>query len=123
MGQLTPIKLEDGTEIYIETTDQVNGTIGVNIPSNARGDNTPRSLLSNEAQKQVAQSYEMMENTIRSYTSSILKAVKDVASAEVNEVTLKFGVNVSGVTGVPYIASGSAGCNVEITVKCVFPHQ
>jgi hypothetical protein len=35
-------------------------------------------------------------------------------------VTLEFGVNVGGMTGIPYIATGSSECNVKIAVKCVF---
>jgi hypothetical protein len=46
-----------------------------------------------------------------------------LAIAEVSEVELKFGVSVDVRTGVPYIADGKAGCNLNITVKCVFPKQ
>ena len=36
---------------------------------------------------------------------------------------LGFGVNVGGMTGIPYIATGSSECNVKIAVKCVFPKK
>ncbi|BAU43055.1 hypothetical protein O77CONTIG1_02877 [Leptolyngbya sp. O-77] len=43
--------------------------------------------------------------------------------ADVKKVTLEFGVNVSGVGGVPYIATGTAGCNIKIVVECAFPER
>jgi Trypsin-co-occurring domain 1 len=52
-----------------------------------------------------------------------LRAFKHLAIAEVSEVELKFGVSVDVRTGLPYIADGKAGCNLNITVKCVFPKQ
>lgn len=45
------------------------------------------------------------------------------AIAEVSEVTLKFGVNISSEAGIPYIANAKGGCNMEITVKCEFPKK
>ena len=46
-----------------------------------------------------------------------------MAIAEVSEVTLKFGVNISSEAGIPYIANAKGVCNMEITVKCEFPKK
>jgi hypothetical protein len=74
-----------------------------------------------EPPKQATQNFRAIEGTIRAYTTYTLNAFRNFALAEVNEVTLKFGISVELITGLPYIAKGTANSNVEITVKCTFP--
>lgn len=123
MGQLTPIKLEDGTIIYIEATESTNSSpFSVVVPDKQEEVSEPkRGLFISDPQKQITQSFQAIKGTIRAYTTYTLNAFKNLAVAEVSEVSLEFGINLSGMTGVPYIATGTAGCNMKITVKCVFP--
>ncbi|MEG4503574.1 CU044_2847 family protein [Microcoleus sp. F6_B4] len=58
---------------------------------------------------------------IRSYAIYAVTAFKDFGAAEVEEVTLKFGIKMGGKAGIPYIAEGTAESNLEIQVKCKFP--
>jgi hypothetical protein len=58
---------------------------------------------------------------IRSYAMYAVTAFKDFGAAEVEEVTLKFGIKMGGKAGIPYITEGSAESNLEIEVKCKFP--
>lgn len=58
---------------------------------------------------------------IRGYAIYALSAFKDFGAAEIEEVTLKFGMKLSGKGGIPYITEGSAESNLEIEVKCKFP--
>jgi NTP-dependent ternary system trypsin peptidase co-occuring protein len=58
---------------------------------------------------------------IRVYTLYALSAFKDFNTAEIEEVTLKFGIKMGGKAGIPYITEGSAESNLEIQVKCKFP--
>ena len=62
-----------------------------------------------------------LDQTIKSYTQYDLRAFRDAALSEVRKVTLEFGVNLSGMSGIPYIATGTAGCNIKVTVECEFP--
>ncbi|KAM3108455.1 CU044_2847 family protein [Phormidesmis sp. 146-33] len=124
MGQLTPISLEDGTTIYIEATDDTATTRGDVVRGKPYDDNTPRSpVIIGEPPKQIAQTFEAIEHTVRAHTTYTLNAFKQVAIAEVSEVTLKFGVSISSEAGIPYIANAKGGCNMEITVKCEFPKK
>jgi hypothetical protein len=126
MGQLTPITLEDGTTIYIEAIDNTTTTPGVVTPNNptTAGEEPKRGgVFIGDPHKQVPQTFRAIEQTIRAYTTYTLNAFKNVAIAEVSEVTLKFGVNISSEAGVPYIANAKGGCNMEITVKCEFPKK
>jgi hypothetical protein len=68
-----------------------------------------------------AQSMQLVQSTIRTYTYYCLSAFKNFAAADVDEVTLEFGVNLSADAGIPYIASGKAQSNLKITVKCSYP--
>ncbi|MCY7272706.1 MAG: hypothetical protein LH702_02895 [Phormidesmis sp. CAN_BIN44] len=124
MGQLTPITLEDGTTIYIEATDNTATTPGEVVRGTPHDDNTTRGpIIIGDPPKQIAQTFEAIEHTVRAYTTYTLNAIKNVAIAEVSEVTLKFGVNISSEAGIPYIANAKGGCNMEITVKCEFPKK
>jgi len=122
MGQLTPITLDDGTTIYIEAIE--NTASGVLVPDKPIGTSDPRrGLFTDEPQKQITQNFQAIEHTIRAYTLYTLNAFKGAAIAEVSEVTLKFGINISSEAGVPYIANAKGGCNLEINVKCQFPKK
>ena len=124
MGQLTPIALEDGTTIYIEATDNPAATPGEVVRGIPYDENVTRGpIIIDEPPRQIAQTFEAIEHTVRAYTTYTLNAFKNVAIAEVSEVTLKFGVSISSEAGIPYIANAKGGCNMEITVKCEFPKK
>ncbi len=135
MSKLQPIHIDEHTVIYIEAEDGLDlggsngslyhGTAGNGAASNngAEGEQTRTSkgLLNRPSQaEQMTARVQTLENTIRYYTTYMLNAFRSVAIAEVKKVTLEFGVNMSGMSGIPYIASGTAGCNVRVQVECAF---
>lgn len=71
----------------------------------------------------VIQNFQAIQGTIRAYTIYSLNASKKVAIANVDKVTLKFGIEVGGEAGVPYVTKGTAKSNLKITVECSFPEQ
>ena len=122
MAQLVPIRLEDGTEIYIEATENVDMPPaaafddeleeGESYRSGAKGDSSTAAIA--------AQSFKAIEGTIRTYTTHTLSAFKDMAYADVKKVTLQFGIRIGGEAGVPYVTKGTAESNLSITVECTF---
>ncbi len=64
---------------------------------------------------------QLMQNTIRTDAYYCMNAFKNCSVANIDEVTLEFGVNLSADAGVPYIASGKAQSSLKITVKCTYP--
>ena len=124
MAQLIPIELEDGTVIHIQAVEEVSSSpSGSVIPSsNVQGTEPKRGLFTTD-DKPGTKSFDPIEKIIRAYTTHLLNSFKNLATAEVSEVTLEFGINVGGMTGIPYIATGSSECNVKIAVKCVFPKK
>jgi Trypsin-co-occurring domain 1 len=125
MTQLTPIQLEDGTIIYIEATDNVD-TPPVSIEVSPDGEEEAlidKGWNADAAQKQIVQNFQAIEGTIRAYTVYSLNAFKKIPVANINKVTLEFGIKVGGEAGIPYVTKGTAESNLKITVECSFPQQ
>ena len=59
-----------------------------------------------------------MVNTIRNYSSLIVKAVKDglTGVAKPESIELEFGIQLGGETGVPFVTKGTAQANVKVGV-------
>ncbi len=148
MAQLVPIQLEDGTEIYVESTEEINvapdarptnsepeemvrGGQKGGWPGSSRGfnhmpeggaseQNSSDTGLAHKSAIAAAQSFKAIEGTIRTYTSHTLNAFKGMAGGNVDKVTLEFGIRLSGEAGVPYVTKGTAESNLSITVECSF---
>ena len=129
MTEITPIKLDDGTIIWIEATEDVKtAAIKVTEPIDeqeeeeeglsGKGELSPSAL-----QKQAVKNFQAIQTTIRAYTNYTLNAFKQVAIANVDKVTLEFGIKIGGETGIPYVTKGTAESNLKITVECSFPNQ
>jgi hypothetical protein len=76
-----------------------------------------------QSQKQAIQSFQKIQTTIHAYTVHTLNAFKKVAIANINKVTLEFGIEIGGEAGVPYVTKGTAKSNLKITVECSFPEE
>ena len=124
MTQLTPIQLEDGTIIYIEATDNVDALpVSIESPEGEEEALIDKGWDANVAQKQIVQNFQAIEGTIRAYTVYSLNAFKKIPVANIDKVTLEFGIKVGGEAGIPYVTKGTAESNLKVTVECSFPDQ
>ncbi|NEQ64459.1 MAG: hypothetical protein F6K21_02955 [Symploca sp. SIO2D2] len=126
MVQLTPLELEDGTTIYIEAKEEVEVPPTSTSTSSETGELTREDLEKGGkglSKAQMQQSFKVVENTIKAYTHYTLNAFRQVANANINKVTLEFGMKVGGKAGIPYITEGTAESNLKITVECSFPDK
>lgn len=143
MAQLVPIQLEDGSQIYIEATEDVEIPPAVGPAVNPDAGSEPEEEVrrgqkgwggsdsrrvvgypdSGRAAAIAAQSFQAIEGTIRAYTRSTLSAFKNMSDANVDKVTLQFGIRVGGEAGVPYVTKGTAESNLSITVECSFDRE
>ncbi len=125
MTKLTPIILENNTVIYIETTENVEASpVKPEEPAEEEEETTTDyNLNPAQLQQQLAQNFQDIQKTIRAYTLYTLNAFKKVAIANVDKVTLEFGIELGGEAGVPYVTKGTAKSNLKITVECSFPEQ
>ena len=122
MPKLQAVQIDENTVIYIEAEDDVEVPMAVEEPAEVqRGGG--KGWEPNSSAVQMMRSFEQIQSTIKIYTKYTLNAFKDAALADVQKVTLEFGVNVGGESGMPYIAKGTVACNVKITVECAFPQR
>ena len=124
MSKLQPIQIDENTIIYVEATEAIDVPTVITPSSEETGEvqrgGAKGAVMTRPAQ-QMVQNFQAIESTIRAYTTYTLNAFREMAVAEVKGVTLEFGVNVAGIGGIPYIATGTAGCNIKVTVECAFP--
>lgn len=109
MSELQHFSFEADGEIY-EVDIDATTTETQDSPFERRG-------VQSDAIAKMQQARQM----IRAYAMYALSAFKDFGAAEIEEVTLKFGLKLGGKAGIPYITEGSAESNLEIEVKCKFP--
>jgi hypothetical protein len=105
MANLKEVKItdEDGKEI----------SIWMDEGEESRGSRS----MSEKAINQLAN----LQDTIKTFTHYTLTSFQQVANANIDKVTLEFGINVGGEAGIPYITKGSVGSNIKISVECSFP--
>ncbi len=69
----------------------------------------------------VSEQLDQAQQMIKDFAEYTLNSFKNFAAAEVDEITLKFGIKLGGEAGIPYITKGRAESNIEIEIKCKFP--
>ena len=123
MTSLTPLLIDDSTIIYIEASEDVD------VPSplsNELGLTTYRDSDTSTNAKKIRENFDRLKSTLTHYTLSTIDAFKKANNtdiANIDKVTLKFGIKLAGEAGIPYITKGTAESNLEITVECSFPKK
>lgn len=113
------VQLDDGTMIYVEVRQPVSFAADSSSEvegGDAKGLREVKDRLIGALPKPPS-----IEQTILSYTNVALNALKHVSSANVNKVTLEFGIKVGGKMGIPFVTEGTAESNLKVTVECSFP--
>ena len=110
-------------KIYIEQED---GEILVIEISESEGDQISNTTNKNDRESKgfkedTIKNLQDVHETIRFYTKYAIGAFKNLGDAQVEEVTLKFGLKIGGEAGIPILTKASAESNFEISVKCKFP--
>jgi hypothetical protein len=118
--KLTPIRLDENTVIYIEATESVDAPEQLAIILNDGDEEEEESAASKGLKEDAQKHFQDLQSTILTYTSYTLAAFKKVAVANIDKVTLEFGVEIGGDFGIPYITKGTAKSNLKIQVECSF---
>ncbi len=121
MTELTPITLDDNTVIYMETKEDISLTPETPVKGEVTRGGLAKGITGNS--QPIAQNFQAIEGTIKAYTNYTLNAFKEVASANIDKVTLEFGIKVGGKAGIPYVTQGSTNCHLKVTVECSFPEK
>ena len=60
---------------------------------------------------------------LQSMAAVVPHAFKQVAGANVDKVTLSFGIKLGGEAGIPYLTKGTAEGNLTMQIECTFPKE
>jgi hypothetical protein len=120
MAELKRIQLDGGIAIYIEANEEITAPV---IPIDEESTEEEKPLNARDLQQnaqQAIQHFTNLQDTIKAFAVYTLNSFKEIADANVDKVTLEFGVNIGGEAGIPYITKASVGSNLKITVECSF---
>lgn len=118
MPQLTAFELDDGTQIWVETTKEID------LPTLAKPESEEEALISKDGvEEKISHKFEAIQNMIRSFTLSTLNSFEQVSNVNIDKIRLEFGVEIGGEAGIPYLTKGTAKSNLKITVECSFPRE
>jgi hypothetical protein len=120
MTSLTPLQIDDNTIIYIESSESVEVPV---TPFLEKGLVTYGDTSTSE---KIRENFDRLKSTLTHYTLNTIDAFKQASNtdiANIDKVTLKFGIKIAGEAGIPYITKGTAESNLEITVECSFPKK
>ena len=106
MSKLTEILAPDGSTIYIQYDEEASDEL------QAVG------FVENVAER-TARFNSIVSSLIEGYTETLLNAVKYSTANKLapSKVTMEFGIQVGGETGVPFVTKGTAQANVKITIE------
>jgi hypothetical protein len=107
MSKLVSVELGDGHSILIEA-DEAAWTPGDDLGLRGSGRGGGAELRTR---------FEALESTLRAFTDRTVKALRAV-DADVEKVTLEFGLGLGGELGVPYVTKGASGSNLNVKVEC-----
>ncbi|MBD2213341.1 CU044_2847 family protein [Anabaena cylindrica UHCC 0172] len=119
--KLSPLFIDKDTVVYIEITEDVEAIDGATVLSTSEVDEEEEEAANKKGIKEDFQKHiKDLQSTIFAYTNYSLAAFKKVAMANVDKVTLEFGIEIGGETGIPYVTKGTAKSNLKIQVECSF---
>lgn len=109
MTILAELDLGDGVTLLLESNADMAVPRGAAVP--------PVPFKRNSAEGAVKGRFEPLADCLRNFTTRAVAAVR-AADAEVERVTLRFGLNVVGENAVPYITQGADAAMLIVTVEC-----
>lgn len=104
MASYLKFELEDGTIVYIETTDSPKGTSGL----------IPGSRGADQASDHLAVSFEKSIGAVRKMASAMLEAFR---TDQPDDVSINFGLKASGELGNLIVARGGTEANFNVSVR------
>ena len=108
MAKLVELDLGDGQSVLVEADEQVS------IPRSAVGEMAyQRGPRDTQARVSVGRVQQMM----RRFADGAVAALRDM-DADVERVTLEFGVSLGGDAGVPFVTKGKGESMLTVTIEC-----
>jgi Trypsin-co-occurring domain 1 len=114
MSELHRLLIEENgktLEIYVESPP---------LPSIPTSSKTGERPGAKSATDEVFLKMAEVQEKILAYANFAIGAFQHLGAAEVEEISLKFGIKLGGKTGIIF-TEGSAEGSMEVSVKCKFP--
>lgn len=118
MPQVKPVKLPNGNVVLMEVDETIQMP---DLSSFSQIDDDDDGLGGKSWNDNAAEAIQDLAGTVKALATSIPDAFKDAAGANVEKITLTFGVKLGGEAGIPFVTKGSMEGNIEIEVECTFP--
>jgi hypothetical protein len=108
MAKLGELHLGDDQSVLVEADEQLS------IPRSAVGEMAyQRGPRGTQARVSVGRVQQMM----RGFADGAVAALRDI-DADVERVTLEFGVSLGGDAGVPFVTKGKDESMLTVTIEC-----
>jgi len=107
MASYMKFELEDGTFVYVETTDGPKGTSGL-IPAGRGAD---------QAAEQAAASFEKSAGAVQKMAAALLQQFRAGFADQPEEVSISFGLKASGELGTFMVARGGMEANYNVSIR------
>lgn len=106
MASYVKFELEDGTIVYVESTDVPKGASG--FPLGTKGEHPS---------EQAAVSFEKAIESVRKMASSLIKEMREGFVQAPDEVQVNFGLKASGEIGSLIVARGGMEANYNVMLR------
>jgi hypothetical protein len=108
-NKLTEILGSDGEKIYIQYDDE-------------ESDDLQAVGYIDDIKERTERFKSTMTSTVRGYSKIVLETVQKSMSdlRSPNKVTMEFGLQAGGETGIPFVTKGTAQANVKVTIEWDF---
>jgi hypothetical protein len=108
-NKLTEILGPDGEKIYIQYDDE-------------ESDDLQAVGYIDDIKERTERFKSTMTSTVRGYSKIVLETVQKSMSdlRSPNKVTMEFGLQAGGETGIPFVTKGTAQANVKVTIEWDF---
>ncbi len=104
MASYVKFELDDGTVVYVETTDTPKGASGL-IPG------------MREHAEQEAVSFDQSVSTIRKMAAALMQNIRSGFEEQPDEVGVNFGIKASGELGSLVVARGGMEANFSVSLR------
>ena len=105
MAKLVELDLGEGRTVLVEANDDVSVPRSA-VPYNRTGRNVDTRAH-----------FDAVSETLRGFTDRAVQSLRDV-DADIERVTLQFGVSLGGEAGVPFVTQGKADSTLSVTIEC-----
>ena len=118
MAKVVPVHIQGGKTRLMEVDENVQMP-DVATQHGHEGDGLQAKGWQDTATNKLLDLTEILE----AVAAMVPNAFRHAAGANVDKVTLSFGIKLGGEAGIPYLTKGTAESSIGIQVECSFPKE